>query len=155
MFRVEAANTNFILYGLTWPEFLPLIYCTWGEHGNQYATDAVTCSFKIKDNMTMTVAKRTSMHYITKWQIHVSSLTLYNWFDWFIVFNATFSNIMATSFSGGRSQSTWWEPQTMGKQTDHGKLYHLRLRVECTLFVIYKAGLKLYTISTNHWYLLN
>jgi hypothetical protein len=62
---------------------------------------------------------------------------------------------MATSFSGGRSQSTWWEPQTMGKQTDHGKLYHLRLRVECTLFVIYKAGLKLYTISTNLWYLLS
>jgi hypothetical protein len=30
------------------------------------------------------------------------------------------------------------------RTTDHGqatgKLYHLRLRVECTLFVIYKAG---------------
>ena len=30
------------------------------------------------------------------------------------------------------------------ENTDHGqatgKLYHLRLRVECTLFVIYKAG---------------
>jgi hypothetical protein len=37
------------------------------------------------------------------------------------VFNATFSNIsamsvMATSFSGGRSQSTRREPPTMGKQ---------------------------------------
>jgi hypothetical protein len=30
------------------------------------------------------------------------------------------------------------------RTTDHGqatgKLYHLRLRIECTLFVIYKAG---------------
>jgi hypothetical protein len=44
---------------------------------------------------------------------------------------------MATSFSGGRSHST---PE---RTTDHGqatgKLYHLRLRVEYTLFVIYKA----------------
>ena len=40
------------------------------------------------------------------------------WFDmiWFIVFNATFSYIMATSFSGGGSRSTGREPQTMGKQ---------------------------------------
>jgi hypothetical protein len=36
--------------------------------------------------------------------------------DWFIVFNATFSYIMATSFSGGRSWSTRREPSTMGKQ---------------------------------------
>jgi hypothetical protein len=153
VFRVEAANTNFILYGLTWPEFLPLIYCTWGEHGNQYATDAVTCSFKIKDNMTMTVAKRTSMHYITKWQIHASSLKLYNWFDWFSVFNATFSNIIATSFSGGRSQSTRWEAPTMGKQLVNFITWGCESNVP--FFVIYKARLKLYTISTNLWYLLN
>ena len=58
-----------------------------------------------------------------------------NWFCalgrliWFLVFNATFNYIMATSFSGGRSRRT----------TDHGqatgKLYHLQLRVECTLFL--------------------
>jgi hypothetical protein len=36
--------------------------------------------------------------------------------DWFIVFNATFSNIMATSFSGGGSRSIRREPPTMGKQ---------------------------------------
>ena len=40
--------------------------------------------------------------------------------DWLIVFNATFSNIlafiMATSFSGARNQSTQREPPTMGKQ---------------------------------------
>ena len=47
------------------------------------------------------------------------------------MFNATFSNIMATSFSGGRSWSTWREPSTICKQLVN---YHLRLRVECTLF---------------------
>jgi len=40
--------------------------------------------------------------------------------DWFLVFNATFSNIsaiwLATSFSDGRSRSTRREPPTMGKQ---------------------------------------
>ena len=45
---------------------------------------------------------------------------------------------MATSFSGGRSRSIRREPPTMGKL--NGKLYYLRLWVECTLFGIYKAG---------------
>ena len=35
---------------------------------------------------------------------------------WFIVFNAIFSYIMVTSFSGGGSRSTRREPPTMGKQ---------------------------------------
>ena len=50
---------------------------------------------------------------------------------WFIVFNTTFqqyfSYIIATSFSGGRSQSSRREPPTMGKQL-------VNLRVKCTLF---------------------
>ena len=57
--------------------------------------------------------------------------------DWCLVFNATFSNTSAIS----------WRPVLVDypkRTTDHGqatgKLYHLRLRVECTLFVIYKAG---------------
>ena len=42
-------------------------------------------------------------------------------------------------------QFKWWKkPEYPERTTDHGqetgKLYHLRLRVECTLFVIYKAG---------------
>ena len=62
-----------------------------------------------------------------------------NLFDliWFTVFNATFSNISAIS----------WRPFVVEypeRITDHGqatgKPYHLRLWVECTLFVIYKAG---------------
>jgi hypothetical protein len=39
--------------------------------------------------------------------------------------------------------SRWRKPEYPERTTDHGqatgKLYHLRLRVECTLFVIYKA----------------
>jgi hypothetical protein len=53
----------------------------------------------------------------------------------FWCFNATFSNIsaiMAISFSGGRSRGTRRETTDHGKAT--GKLYHLWLRVECTLF---------------------
>jgi hypothetical protein len=52
---------------------------------------------------------------------------------------------METSFSAGGSRST------RKKNTDHGqatgKLYHMRLRVECTLFVINKAGLE----PTPYW----
>ena len=43
---------------------------------------------------------------------------------------------MATSFSGGGSRSIRKKTTDPGQAT--GKLYHLRLRVECTLFVIYK-----------------
>ena len=49
-------------------------------------------------------------------------MTILNvYIDWFLVLNATFSNISAisftvTSFSGGRSRSTRREPLTMGKQ---------------------------------------
>ena len=66
--------------------------------------------------------------------------------DWFLMFwrhfQQYFSYIMATSFSGGGNRRT----------TDHGqatsKHYHLRLRVECTFFVIYKAGRK----PTPYWW---
>jgi len=48
-------------------------------------------------------------------------------------FQQYFSYIMATSFSGGRKK-----PEYPERTTDHGqatgKLYQLRLRVECTLF---------------------
>jgi hypothetical protein len=52
--------------------------------------------------------------------------------------NATFSNILATSFSGGRSRSTRIEPPTMGK--------HLVNFINCgcessaSFFAIYKPG---------------
>jgi hypothetical protein len=37
----EATNTNFIVFGLTRLGLEPTIYCTQGEHANNYATDAV------------------------------------------------------------------------------------------------------------------
>jgi hypothetical protein len=59
------------------------------------------------------------------------------WIFYFWCFNATFSNISAISW---RPVLELEEPE---RTTDHwqatGKLYHLRLRVECTFFVIYKA----------------
>ena len=57
--------------------------------------------------------------------------------DLFIVFNATFSNISATC------TCISWQPALVVEEAgvpgeDYGqatgKLYHLRLRVECTLF---------------------
>jgi hypothetical protein len=48
---------------------------------------------------------------------------------------------MATSFSGGRSRST--QERTTDHEQATGKLYHLRLGVECTLFVIFKVKLKI------------
>jgi hypothetical protein len=37
----EAANTNFIVFGLTWPELKPTIYHTREEYANHYITDVV------------------------------------------------------------------------------------------------------------------
>jgi hypothetical protein len=74
----------------------------------------------------------------------------YIWFD--IVFNAIFSNIMATSFSSGRNRSTRREPLTMGKQLVY--FYHLRLRVECTFLEFTKPGANPRLIgdrSLTHW----
>jgi hypothetical protein len=51
---------------------------------------------------------------------------------------------MATSFSGGGSRSTRRESPTMGKQLVN---FITSERVECTLFVIYKAGREL----TPYW----
>jgi hypothetical protein len=41
VFREEAANTSFIVFGLTRSGLEPTIYCTRGEHANNYTTDAV------------------------------------------------------------------------------------------------------------------
>jgi hypothetical protein len=59
----------------------------------------------------------------------------------FIVFNATFNYIMATSFSSGRSRR---EPH--GQAT--GKLYHLRLRVyNVVSSTTCQRGIQTYNIS--------
>ena len=69
----------------------------------------------------------------------IHRIDLVDWF-WFLVFSATFSNIQLYYVD----QLKWWKkPEYPERTTDHGqatgKLYHMRLRVECTLFVIYNA----------------
>jgi hypothetical protein len=65
---------------------------------------------------------------------------------------ATKSATLACS-SPNISNLCWRKPEFPERTTDEGqatgKLYHLRLRVECTLFVIYKAGLKV-ALSTKN-----
>jgi hypothetical protein len=55
-----------------------------------------------------------------------------------IHFQQYFSYIMATSFRGGRSQSTWREPPTMGKQLVN--FITCGCESSAPFFVIYKAG---------------
>jgi hypothetical protein len=60
---------------------------------------------------------------------------------WFLVISATFRNIAAISCRPVLVVEESCVPEIT---TDHGqatgKMYYLRLRVECILFVIYKAG---------------
>ena len=37
----EAANTNYIVFGLTWTGLTPMIYCNQGEYDNHYTIDAL------------------------------------------------------------------------------------------------------------------
>jgi hypothetical protein len=62
-----------------------------------------------------------------------------------IVLNTTFSYIMATSSSGGRSRSTQKEPPTMGKQLVN--FITCSCESSASFFVIYKAGRK----PTLYW----
>jgi hypothetical protein len=57
-------------------------------------------------------------------------------------FQQYFSYIMATSFSGGRSQCTWREPPTMDKQLVN--FITCGYESGAPFFVIYKAGLALF-----------
>jgi hypothetical protein len=61
----------------------------------------------------------------------------FDFFD-FWCFNATFSNIKATSFSGGRSRSTRREPPTMDKQMVN--FITCGCESSAPFYVIYKAG---------------
>jgi hypothetical protein len=44
----EAVDANFIVFGLTRPGLELTIYCTRGEHANQYATDVVIAHFEMQ-----------------------------------------------------------------------------------------------------------
>jgi hypothetical protein len=67
---------------------------------------------------------------------------VYVWFDLIFCVLTPLSAIFQL-YHG--EQFEWWKkPEYPERTTDHGqttgKLYHLWLRVECTFFVIYKAG---------------
>jgi hypothetical protein len=61
-------------------------------------------------------------------EVFFSNMTMIDFFGCFI---ATFSNISAIS---------WRSVLVVEEAGGPGELYHLRLRVECTRFAIYKAG---------------
>ena len=63
-----------------------------------------------------------------------------------LVFNATFSYITATSFSGGGSWSTRREPPTLGKQLVN--FITCSCESSAPFFVIYKAGCE----PTPYWW---
>jgi hypothetical protein len=46
MLSGEAANTDFIVFGLTLSWLKSTIYSTWGKHAINYITDAVSCGQK-------------------------------------------------------------------------------------------------------------
>jgi len=64
----------------------------------------------------------------------------------FLVFYQYFSYIMATSFSGGGSRSTWREPPTMGKQLVN--FITCDCKSSAPFFVIYKAECE----PTPYWW---
>jgi hypothetical protein len=77
---------------------------------------------------------------VSHWQTLSHNVVDLALIDWFLVFNATFRNISAIS----------WRPVLVVEEAGvsgeilhgqvTGKLYHLRLRVECTLFLFTKPG---------------
>ena len=68
------------------------------------------------------------------------------WFCW--CFSAIFSNISAISWRPALVVEEAGVPGENDPEQATGKLYHLRLRAECTFFVIYKAGHE----STPYWW---
>ena len=83
---------------------------------------------------------RTQVNYCTQLScifISISFIlqTFQDWFFLILVFNATFRNISAISWRSGLVVEKAGVPETTtvhGQAT--GKLYHLRLRGECTFF---------------------
>ena len=55
MLSRKAADTNFIVFGLTWPELEPTIYRTQGEHPNHYTTNAGQYNSRWYDNGNLSI----------------------------------------------------------------------------------------------------
>jgi hypothetical protein len=100
---------------------------------------------------TITVRVHVIIHFCdSMWSLWVeANLVVYIYFvygdpiiknECILVFNAIFSNISAISLRPVLLVEYPEKTGDPGQAT--GKIYHLRLRVECTLFVIYKGGCK-------------
>jgi hypothetical protein len=70
------------------------------------------------------------------------------WMIFFVCFSAIFSNISAISWRSALVVEEAGVPRENDPEQATGKLYHLRLRVECTFFVICKAGRE----PTSYWW---
>ena len=85
----------------------------------------------------------------------IDSFWLHLWFDFDLIFGIL--TPLSAIFQLYHGDQFWWwrKPEYPERTTDpgqaYGKLYHLRLRVECTLFVIYKAGRE--PTPLHLWYL--
>ena len=76
MLRGEATNTNYIVFDLT----RSTIYCTWGEHTNQYTTDAVWTDTKFIITVTVDVNKMATIVILIKQYIkYLSGLIQSRW----------------------------------------------------------------------------
>ena len=75
--------------------------------------------------------------------VYFSSNWLFVCFCLFVLLCLTPLSAIFQLYHGDQFQQ-WRKPEYLERTTEHGqatgKLNHLRLRVECTLFVIYKAG---------------
>jgi hypothetical protein len=62
----EATNTNFIVFGFTWPGLEPTIYNTLDEHANHYTTNVVL--LQCKENVHLLYIYQNKLFYC-----------IYNW----------------------------------------------------------------------------
>jgi hypothetical protein len=79
MLRGEAANTNFIVFGVTRPGLEPTIYCTLSEHANHCTTDTITtdyisCTFIVDLNFfsLWSLILSVSLIWLSYWKLLVS-----------------------------------------------------------------------------------
>ena len=70
----------------------------------------------------------------------------------FLLFNATFSNISAISWRTVLVVEEAGVPRENHRPWETGKLYHLRLRFECTLFCNLQSRVRTHAVLVIGWY---
>jgi hypothetical protein len=100
-----------------------------------------------QDDINLKIVLETCISQLRHWnpimidQLRITTSVRMNWFYFDLIFwcfNATFSYIMATSISGGRSRSTRRELPKMGKQLVN--FITCGCELSSPFFVIYKTG---------------